>query len=89
MEHTLFTEDGGSAIDGFFLIEETDDAAELFTQRVPILFLDRQPAADSVELLSLWPLGSVVRCHTVRDLIPINSPGHSDMVWVESTGDTN
>lgn len=89
MEHTLSPGDRGSTIDGFFVIEETDNAAEVFTQRVPILFLDRQPAADFVELLSLWPLGRVVRCHTVCDIIPINFPGHTDMVWVESTGDTN
>lgn len=89
MDHTLFAGDRGSTIDGFFVSEETNSAAEVFTQRVPILFLDCQPAADFVEVFSLWPLGSMVHCHTVRDIIPINFPGHTDVVWVESTGDAN
>lgn len=88
-EHTFFTTNW-TFMKGFTgPIIELDYARKVIVGIVPNFGGDPQPAGDFVDLASLCPPGSVVRRHTICDILRVDFPVHTDMVWVESIGHTN
>lgn len=88
-EHTFFTTNWSFINFVIGPIKELDFARKVIVGIVPIFGRDPQSAGDSVVMTCLWPLGSVVRRHTICDILCVDFPVHADMVRVEFTGHTN
>lgn len=69
---------------GSIPIEEADNAGELPAGCVPHSGLDPQPTGDAVNFP--FHQGGAVRRHAILDSDPVDLPGHTDVVWVETRG---
>lgn len=66
-----------------------DDATEFNLGFEPMLCKNPQPAGDVVIFFILIPLGGRVSRHAISDLLVIELPGNTDMIWVETRGHTD
>lgn len=70
-------------------VEEADRAGELAAGVVPFFLRDPQHAGDVVKPLALRPQSGAVRRHPLCDILPVDLPGHTDVVRVEPAGQAN
>ena len=70
-------------------IVEADNAFKCLGRLVPVLSWDLQSAGDGVQFGDIILQGCIISHHSRGAKDPVNFPGHSDMVWVETSGQTN
>lgn len=84
LKRTLDTQSLVSTVEIHCSVVESHDAGKSPSCREPGRCRNPQPAADSV--VPANPLGFAVRRYADRMLLPVNLPGHWDVVWVEVFG---